>query len=98
MRSINVLTFVTLDGVMQAPGHPDEDTSGGFRHGGWLPAHFDEFVGEEMTRNWGTSSSQRRQALRASRSSRAVLRRAAWIIAKYKRAGDVKFGSVQPPE
>lgn len=53
MRNINVLTFVTMDGVMQAPGHPDEDTSGGFRHGGWLPAYFDEFVGEEMTRELG---------------------------------------------
>lgn len=50
MRQINVLTFVTLDGVMQGPGSPDEDTSGGFRHGGWLVGYFDEHVGKEMAK------------------------------------------------
>jgi dihydrofolate reductase len=35
-------TSVTLDGVMQAPGHPDEDTRGGFTHGGWASAYADE--------------------------------------------------------
>jgi dihydrofolate reductase len=50
MRQINVLTFITMDGVMQAPGAPEEDTSGGFALGGWLPPHFDDALGEEMAK------------------------------------------------
>ena len=50
MRKIIVLTFVTLDGVMQAPGGPEEDPSGGFRYGGWTVPYSDEFLGKEMVR------------------------------------------------
>ena len=49
MRKIIVLSFITLDGVMQAPGGPDEDTSGNFTYGGWTVPYFDEFLGEVMT-------------------------------------------------
>lgn len=48
MRKIIVLSFITLDGVMQAPGGPEEDTSGNFTHGGWTVPYFDEFVGKIM--------------------------------------------------
>ncbi len=48
MRKVIVLSFMTLDGVIQAPGGPDEDTSGGFKYGGWVFKFFDEFVGKVM--------------------------------------------------
>jgi dihydrofolate reductase len=48
MRNIVVNTFVTLDGVMQAPGAPQEDTSGGFRWGGWSVNYWDEMMGKAI--------------------------------------------------
>ncbi len=48
MRKIIVLSFITLDGVMQAPGGPDEDASGGFKYGGWTVPYFDDFLGKVM--------------------------------------------------
>src|SRR5437588_12869893 len=49
MRKIIVLSFITLDGVMQAPGGPEEDPTGGFRYGGWTVPYFDDFLGKAMT-------------------------------------------------
>jgi dihydrofolate reductase len=43
-----VTTFMTLDGVMQAPGAPDEDDSGGFTHGGWSVNYWDDLMGQVM--------------------------------------------------
>lgn len=48
MRKLIVLSFVSLDGVMQAPGGPEEDTSGGFQYGGWTVPYFDDFSGQVM--------------------------------------------------
>jgi len=45
MRTIIVLSMITLDGVMQAPGGPKEDTSGGFKYGGWTAAYGDKVYG-----------------------------------------------------
>ena len=48
MRQLIVQSFVTLDGVMQAPGGPGEDDDGGFAHGGWSVNYWDDQMGEVM--------------------------------------------------
>ena len=48
MRKIIVLSMITLDGVMQAPGGPKEDTSGGFKYGGWVAPYSDEVYGKVL--------------------------------------------------
>jgi len=47
MAKLVVVEMLSLDGVMQAPGSPDEDRSGGFEHGGWAMPYFDEILGAE---------------------------------------------------
>jgi dihydrofolate reductase len=46
MRKIIVLSMITLDGVIQAPGGPGEDVTGGFKYGGWVAPYFDEVFGK----------------------------------------------------
>lgn len=49
MRKVVVGTFLTVDGVMQAPGGPDEDREGGFEHGGWSVNYWDDVMGNIIT-------------------------------------------------
>ncbi|MEU8380162.1 dihydrofolate reductase family protein [Streptosporangium sp. NPDC048865] len=55
MRKIVVIEHLTLDGVMQAPGAPDEDVRGGFEHGGWAVPRNDAVMGGEMAKGMGGS-------------------------------------------
>ena len=53
MRKLVILTFVSLDGVMQAPGANDEDLADGFKFGGWSAPLFDQVMGETMAKQMG---------------------------------------------
>jgi dihydrofolate reductase len=53
MRPLIVNTFLTLDGVMQAPGGPEEDPTGGFTYGGWSVNYWDEAMGKKMEESMG---------------------------------------------
>lgn len=55
MRKLVVSTFLTLDGVMQAPGANDEDRSQGFQHGGWQMPYFDEVAGGAVAEGMASS-------------------------------------------
>ena len=55
MRKLIVLSFISLDGVMQAPGGPEEDPTGGFKHGGWVFGYFDDFLLKVMVKQMSTA-------------------------------------------
>lgn len=58
MRKLVVLSFVSLDGVMQAPGGPGEDTSGGFRFGGWVAGYGDDFLASVIAKQMRVAERQ----------------------------------------
>ena len=53
MRRVVCAAFVSLDGIMQAPGGPEEDPTGGFAYGGWTFPHWDEMMGAAMGESFG---------------------------------------------
>jgi dihydrofolate reductase len=56
MTRLIVSEFLTLDGIMQAPGDPKEDRTGGFKHGGWQLAYFDELFGQAIQESLASAS------------------------------------------
>jgi dihydrofolate reductase len=57
MSKLVVTNNLTLDGVMQSPGHPDEDRRGGFEHGGWAPPYVDSVMGGVMAEGMAAGGS-----------------------------------------
>jgi hypothetical protein len=55
MRKIIVLEHISLDGIIQAPGGPEEDTSGGFKFGGWISGYSDEVLGTALRKQMNSS-------------------------------------------
>ena len=55
MGTLTIATFMTLDGIMQAPGGPDEDRDSGFEHGGWSFPYFSEDMGEVISAAFGNA-------------------------------------------
>ena len=60
MRRIIVATFISVDGVMQAPGGPQEDLTGGFELGGWIAPYFDEALGASLGDGFSTRFTTRK--------------------------------------
>src|SRR5438128_899731 len=105
MRKIIVLSMISLDGVMQAPGARKEDTSGGFKYGGWMASYtdaaYDEVVQKELHQKSDYLLGKGKKLFdngaipgaftltKSSVTSKGV------IIAYYKRAGKVKTGNVK---
>lgn len=54
MRMIRIIEHISLDGVIQGPGGPEEDPGNGFKHGGWAVPHHDDAVGEAIEAAQGT--------------------------------------------
>jgi dihydrofolate reductase len=58
VRTLKVIEFMSLDGVVQAPGDPDEDRDGGFEHGGWQRPYFDEIFVQQAGPGMSTTHAQ----------------------------------------
>jgi dihydrofolate reductase len=89
MRKLMVTTFVSLDGVMQAPGGSDEDRDGGFEHGGWAVPHIDQQFIQLMT-----ELTSRASALLLGRKTYDIFA-AAWPLAEVDDPIGAKMNSVR---
>jgi len=73
MRNVHAAAFVSLDGVMQAPGGPEEDPTGGFELGGWTVNYWDDVIGDVMGGIFGQPYDLRtRSSRRTGRTSKTI--------------------------
>lgn len=72
MKKVVAAAFLSLDGVMQAPGDPQEDPTGSFRFGGWLPPHWDDVVAAGINQTFSAPFDLLQEDLRHFRGALAV--------------------------
>src|SRR5437764_459156 len=96
MRKLIVLSFITVDGVIQAPGAPLEDTSGGFPYGGWQAPYLDEFLLKTCPITLGTGKRLFAEGTipAAFKVSKCQVSPTGVIVANLERAGEVATGTV----
>lgn len=93
MRKIIVYEFLTMDGVMQAPGGPEEDTTGGFQYGGWTAPFGHEAADEILRRFWYQLFDE--EAMPATyKVSETFVTPSDVIMVNYQRSGPVETGTV----
>ena len=97
MRKLVAGTFVTLDGVMQAPGGPEEDRDGGFEHGGWSVKHWDEMIVKQRTLSFSKPTQPReivREAVEENTGEKFTFKEPLEVMADF--VPDLKMADASP--
>jgi hypothetical protein len=88
MRKLIINTQLSLDGVMQGPGGPEEDTRGGFEHGGWAMPYFDESMGKASALGMESAGGRTTSSPGTGRTR---------VTTRRSRASSTRYRSTSPP-